>query len=356
MQVALANECPTLNLISQKNSPFEKIPVYDQDGIGICYAYAASQLADYYLIKNGQSRRTIHPLWAALKLSELWKKDYISTGSTSSTLDELIKKGNCDYSIISRSLSTWAHKANISEANVMALIETYVSKLKSAKYQKRRSLMRNEIDSLINQTISEQKQFCPPHGNLPALIPELKSLTDLNSLDFFSRLIFPGCQSRIYKPSFPAPKNLRATKKELWPQLIAQKLKSIDGPISISYCSNILYDSSYKWKMNTKGCAAHASLIVGMKKVGSSCKFLLRNSWGNGFGKSTHRWNCFCRHKRTNAFVDDCSYKTHNNGQYSVEGCWIDSEALGNNIASITLIEDTLLSKMTKKFIPWIRK
>lgn len=340
IQSAFANDCSTVNLVSQKDSPFNKIPVYDQDGIGICFAYAASQLADYHLIKNGSPARTIHPLWGALKYAELKQKERISAGITFKTLNEIIRKGNCDYSLISGALSSWARKARASEAEVMGLIEVYATKLKAVTSFKGEALKEDEIENLINESISAQEPYCSSNANLKQLVPQLKELSVLGSREVFTKLIFPSCQNKTYKPSLPSPRNYVASKNENLVPAISGKLKNLNTPVSITYCSKLLFEDSYKGKLSDDSCGPHESLIVGMKSDGKSCKMLLRNTWGNGFGKSTKKWKCFCRHKKTNAFVDDCTYEKHNNGQFSVEGCWIDSDAIAKNTFEMTWFEN----------------
>ena len=63
-----------INLLEGSASLYRKIPVYDQGGMGTCYAYAASQLIDYYRMSHGDEIRTSNDLssttWIAAAFAE----------------------------------------------------------------------------------------------------------------------------------------------------------------------------------------------------------------------------------------------------------------------------------------------
>lgn len=332
----LGQDCASLNLLTAKDSPFNKLPVYDQDGIGICYAYTASQLADYYLIQNG-GERSVHPLWGALKLSEADKKSTISIGHTDLALKQIIKKGNCHYNKISGTLSEWASKANIRESDVISLIEIFASKLKVQQDAKSSPLAEDEVEDVINAALNGQKNYCSPGATLEQLIPELKSLSVMSSREMLSQLILPACQKpeKIKLPgvAYYSKKSGQENLRELKKQLINRAT-----PVSINYCSEVLYKPAFSGGDRTR-CSMHASLIVGMRKDENKCQLLLRNTWGTGFGTHTDNWKCLCKKRDTGEMVDDCTASTHNNGMYTVEACWIDSDAIERNIDSLSYLK-----------------
>ena len=57
--------CQNINLYEQPDNPLHKIPIYDQDGDGSCYAYSASQLIDYYNLKKNPDHKLTSALWLA---------------------------------------------------------------------------------------------------------------------------------------------------------------------------------------------------------------------------------------------------------------------------------------------------
>ena len=332
-----AQDCPSLNLVTAKDSPFNKLPVYDQDGIGICYAYAAAQLADYHLIQNG-GERSVHPLWAALKFAEREKKSTVSYGYTDLALKEIKKYGNCHYDKVSGPLSDWARKANIKESEVMNLIEIFATKLEVHQKTKSSELITEEIEDVIAATINDQKPHCSPGAILEQLLPELRALSVMSSREMLSKLILPACQTpdRIKLPgvAYYSKESGQENLQELQKQL-AQR----NTPVAISYCSQVLYDPNFSGGNRIDNCGIHASLIVGMKRDDNKCKLLLRNSWGTGFGTHTDNWKCLCKSRETGELVDDCTASTHNNGKYTVEACWIDSDALGRNLDSLSYLK-----------------
>jgi hypothetical protein len=75
-------------------------------------------------------------------------------------------------------------------------------------------------------------------------------------------------------------------------------------PVAIEYCSPILYDKSYvgtrvlandrretmvRTIIDRKTCRPHASLVVGKKKIGGICHYLLKNYYGD---KCDYPWPC----------------------------------------------------------------
>lgn len=337
---AFAQDCTEMNLITEPNSPFNKIPVYDQDGIGICYAYTAAQIIDYYLIKNGRTDRSVHPLWAALKHAEERKKDTISSGNIYEAMRQIQKQGNCHYSRVNLSLSEWAKKGNIRESEVINLIEVFATKLVEKASTKATPLEENELDALIMDTITEHLPFCSPGATLAPLIPELKALSVMNSREMLTQLILPACSGNVEKLKFPSLAYEYSEKKEKVVNEIKKQLSKRQSPIGISYCSKVLYEPSYRGNSKSEDCDYHASIIVGMKKVNNKCHFLLRNSWGTGFGKATENWKCLCKNRSTGEMVDNCTEATHNNGMFVVEACWIDEDSLGSNTFSTTWIKN----------------
>ncbi len=80
-----SESCPSVDLNAGANSPFKQIPIYDQDGVGLCYAYAAAQMVDYYRIKNGDKgyglTSPLYTSWATYyKSRTILKSDSLNTG------------------------------------------------------------------------------------------------------------------------------------------------------------------------------------------------------------------------------------------------------------------------------------
>lgn len=357
-QSVLAQDCAPVNLITEEKSPFKKIPVYDQDGLSICYAYAAAQLVDYHLVKNG-SERSVHPLWAALKYAESVNQQKISSGITYNSIKQMIKTGNCKYDNINSAISIWADKANVNEADIMDLVERLAPKFTTLYTNKKKidptaTLTAEEVDQAINEAINDHKPWCTKGATWDALMPELRSLSTLSSTKILTDLILPVCNKDLTKLLLPKLTYYSSDVDADYASTLDKKLGTIKSPVSVTYCSKFLYEPELvgvKRKTPTTpetfeaNCGGHESLIVGKKKIGNQCHFLLRNSWGNGFGSSTTKWKCLCKNRETGEMVDDCSHDTHNNGQFTVEGCWIDGSKLSKNMFGMTTLENPAPAK-----------
>lgn len=57
--------CSPVSLYEQPDNPLHKIPIYDQDGDGSCYAYTSSQLIDYHNLKKNPDHKPSSALWIA---------------------------------------------------------------------------------------------------------------------------------------------------------------------------------------------------------------------------------------------------------------------------------------------------
>jgi hypothetical protein len=346
---AMATVCAPLNLVTEENSPFKKIPVYDQDGIGICYAYAAAQMMDYHIIKNG-GERSVHPLWAALKFSDHQQTNELSGGMSYYAVEEILKQGNCQYDNIEKSLSTWAKKANVKEIEVVNLIEILAPKLEALKnFKGSFRLERDEVDAVIKEAIQEHEPYCSPNSTWDKIYPELRAIGVMSSPKLLSKLVLPVCNKNLKKYDVPPPRWYPVTKDEDLTTNLKFKLDGIKAPVSITFCATVLTDPEHDGinratgtgseETYTEDCGHHESIVVGKKTVNGSCHYLVRNTWGPGFDETTTKWKCLCRKRGTQEFVDDCTEATHNNGQYLVEGCWISEDALGKNTLGLTWLE-----------------
>lgn len=364
-QSTFAQDCAPMNLVTEENSPFNKIPVTDQDGLSVCYAYAAAQLVDYQLVKNG-SEKSVHPLWAALKYAESAKQDKISSGITYNAIEQMIKTGNCRYDDIQTAIGTWSVKANVREADIMDLVERLAPKFKNLYAEKKKVdptaiPTAEEVDQAINAAITDHQPWCSAGATWDALMPELRALSTLTSRKILTDLVLPVCSKDLQKLTLPKLTYYRSDVDNEYISKLDQKLGAIKSPVSITYCSKVLYEPEFSGvsrKTQTKAegyepnCGGHESLIVGKKKIGETCHFLLRNSWGNGFSSSTEKWKCLCKNIKSGEFVDDCTNDSHNNGEYTVEGCWINSNQLAKNMFGMTSLENAPAAKAGTKATP----
>jgi hypothetical protein len=86
--------CAATNLVTQPDSLFNRMPVMDQDGVGVCHAYTVAQLANFQLVRAG-GRPSVHPIWAAIAHAKGTQSPSIQVGSVRVTVEQLRREGNC---------------------------------------------------------------------------------------------------------------------------------------------------------------------------------------------------------------------------------------------------------------------
>lgn len=358
---AWAEDCSPVNLITEENSPFNKIPVYDQDGAGICYAYAAAQMMDYHLIKNGEQDRKIHPVWVALQYAISKDKDSLSYGHPDLAINSVLNSANCEYEVLEKGLAEWAETSNIPESELVSFMELFVDQLQTMKDYKKSSifslnttLTENELQAVFSSSVGihATELTCSDPITLANLYPKLKDLLEITPQQMLLKILSKSChQASSLKTKIPKAvrkNDLYSNGKEVV-QEISHYLDSSRAPIGINYCSNIFEEPKYEGVFNNflrgsvfsqkKDCQSHVSIIVGKKKINNSCLYLIRNSWGSNWDKDNQKWKCLCKNKKTSEFIDDCTFEKHNGPKYSVEGCWLPSEILQKNVFSLTEME-----------------
>lgn len=311
-----------MNLITDEASPFSKIPVYDQKDSNICYAFAAAQIVDFHLIKNGAERPSVHPVWLALNYALARKRNGLDIGHTKDTIERLNEVQNCDSNIVSNALSSWAGTAEIPDSKIISFIEKY----------------------------SDQKRKPASSDNLTLrMLSQLRALAT-NPVQVVSQILSPICSERT-KVSVPKVWKYNYSQlptDEAYEKFLIRRLNENKAPISIAYCSKVWKDPGYDGIDLTflgvrdalrKDCDYHESLVVGKKLSGGTCQLLVRNTWGDKWKAGNKKWKCLCRDKTTGEFADDCQSETHPDSKYSVEACWISSEKLSKNVGVVTFTE-----------------
>lgn len=359
---AFSQTCSEINLVTQKESPFQKIPVYDQDSLGTCYAYSTSQLADYYLMSNKKKTEpSVSPHWLALKYSNRFLRSGITGGTIGGTIEALREDGYCDSKDSDKLLHQFAKKGGMSDAEFLGILEDYFELYEMSMRSKKSFNETNlkvtgalnpkfvtktrKLDLFRKASSRLSQKYCPANGHFAELEKAISGYLDLPTTYFLNKLAALDCPSP--KKNLVPPPTFFSPKKNVEVEQSLIKTLSNNKPVGIGYCARIWWEPKTKniltrapkltfW--NEKQCGTHASVVVGMKPLGNKCQFLVRNSWGNGFSDGNSQYKCLCKNKKTKAYVDDCTKKTHSNKDYSVEGCWVSGEALSTNVMSTTSI------------------
>jgi len=338
-----AFDCTPVNLITKANSPFNKIPVYDQDGSRICYAYTIAQLVDYKKISEGASDRNVHPLWVALSYNLAHGYNSFDYGGVvNDALLDLLKNGSCPYDKVMDGLKLAIESTNSNEPHFLDFLEEY----KKARMESRLDVDRSPITDLLSASANHRMYCATGNHNFLELSEELKQMDKLTSPEIIQKLLFPACENQLEKMNFEVE-----TREHGADTVIEDKLQATlnsGRPVGISYCTNFFTDKTYdgisekglikKWKRRhiKEDCHHHASLVVGRREVENRCEILIRNSWGTGLNPKMGKGKCLCRDKATGAFADNCHEDMVNIQKFTVEGCWYDSKDLARNIRSLT--------------------
>lgn len=299
-----AADCAPVNLITEPDSPFRKIPVYNQGQLNICYAYSAAQILDWYQLKNGATKRNVHPAWAALQYALTRNKTKLEIGHPKEAMESIRSSLNCDYDAVEAALKSLGHGE--SELKVLLSIE--------------RGTFRSPAGSSPVGTLKEALEtHCSPEKRTFVMVPEVerKNYESLND-------------------------------DAAYENFLSTKLSTAPSPVSIAYCANVWKTPEFDGiDLNSRGerdivrknCEYHESLVVGQKLVGNSCHFLVRNTWGTNWTAHNRNFRCVCRDRVTGEFADDCRAESHGNDRYTVEGCWLRGNDLARNIGQLTYVK-----------------
>lgn len=302
---AVVPDCAPVNLITEPDSPFQKIPVYNQGALNICYAYSAAQILDWYQIKNGATKRNVHPAWAALQYALVRNRSKIEIGHPKETMESMKTALNCDYDAVEAALKSIGREEDSGTKTLLAI---------------ERGTFRSPAGLTPVETLKEAlEKHCAPEKRTFVMVPEVERL-NYQTLN----------------------------EDEAYEKFLNLKLAKAPSPVSIAYCANVWknpdFDGISKNMLGQrdvvlKNCDYHESLIVGQKTLGNSCHYLVRNTWGTDWTSQNKKYACVCRDKATGAFLDDCRPDTHGNDRYTVEGCWIRSQDLARNIGQVTFVK-----------------
>jgi hypothetical protein len=319
---ALAQDCSDVNLLTMPNSPFEKIPVYDQQESNICYAYAAAQMVDFHNIRRGAEKRNVHPAWPALIYAQNRKREGLDIGHTKDAIEGLREARNCDFEKVSGALTAWASAELLPDSRILAFIEKYSTGERAP----------TAVDATTGRMLADLRARA------------------LNPVQMVARLLDPACRERTPLEISTVRKYNYSDLPDDWAfeSFLRKRLAQTPTPISIAYCSKVWKDPDYdgidltyfgKRDALKKDCDYHESLVVGRKVRGDACHLLVRNTWGDRWNAGNRRWQCLCRERATGRFIDDCAEASHPDARYAVEACWIPARTLARNVGVVTVMD-----------------
>ncbi|QDK36763.1 C1 family peptidase [Bdellovibrio sp. NC01] len=328
-------DCGDMDLNQGANSPFNKIPVYDQDGTGICYAYTTAQMTDYYRFKKGDTSYDLtNPVYAAYDTygtKNPFKANSLYAGVATDVNDAIRAKGVCSDKEVKARLAEYMKVSGGSEAEVLHFLETVYQNLNP----KSNKTDWTKVSSVMTSTTGVS---CKQQEQLKSVA--LKRNVMGASAPAVLQNLFKNCKTHPVKVpdievfQFGSDVNMkRAMDKGLNQTMPAQ----------LMVCANLFTDKSYKGVVKKSqnsqrdamdgtrpDCEAHSILVTGRKSINGQCSYLVRNSWGTNW-KPKGAKACACR-TWSGQYKQICSNPDEVD---EYVGCWYGASELTANTGSV---------------------
>jgi|GEM_PF-1229451 len=339
-------ECSTLNYVTAKNSPFQKIPVYSQGYSGLCYAFAASQLLDYHYIKNGAPSVQTHPIWLGINYAATLNKSELGSGSIFLLLNQSHELKNCSPETIQKALTQYAKAAKLKDTeDLVGFLDDYFKNYSQLDSGMEKSM--RVFEGLRKTATETKKEFftaeCLQSGGFASLAPFLEMANELSSTSFLKALLFGRCEKENKKLTVPELNHLQANTDEEAQDHLDRNLKN--GPVGLGYCSAIHENPNLRYlkrnsnpSYNPSTCKPHAVVVTGRKVIDGQCHYLIRNSWGDIYREGDQKFTFLCKDRSSGEYFENCTIKTHPNSKYSVEGIWMKADSVVQNTITTTAI------------------
>ncbi|MBU6153027.1 MAG: hypothetical protein KGP28_01885 [Bdellovibrionales bacterium] len=331
------DDCTNVDLNEAKDSPLRKIPVYDQDGSGTCAAHAAAQVLDYWLIEKGyQSKSEINPIYAAwvdLYESRYFPSDFGSGSSSFKVISSLKEKGICSKKYVAHALHELKTTGNLTDAELVHFLELSAHNLENSRTEAR----------ALAETKKDRYLYACRFEDLYHLL-QVKKWLGLTAGDVLEKL-FDVCPPRSPLKGIPDPVEFKfGSDSEI--QAVMDRGLDEKKPTLIALCSGVLNNPSFRGlkglsspvnrmsTFNTKDdCEPHEVVLTARRRVGNSCKYLVRNSWGADWRPPSSE--CACITESGN-YVKTCDLYE----EREFVGCWYDEKDLVPNTGRVTLFSE----------------
>ena len=329
------------------NSAFKQMPLYNQGATGICYAYAAVQLADYWRESMGirvtKDIMLSSPIYASLLTRQFagnrfFGREDISGGGIKEGILSMKHFGMCRDDVIQGVVDEYAKSKSIDQREFTEILEklfvNFPGDPKKIQRMSSKQIWKNYIYGKFSFYYGRKIK---KDGDMAKIFKMVAPYIDNGNIVKLMDDLFKICKAptSVYvgTKNIPDPKNIVIRKQNIpvlksFMRELLNKRKA--QPIGIGYCSEFLNDKNYigtianpkfNGQMTTrdiKTCGNHASVIIGKRNIAGKCHYLLRNTWG-----------------------DECDYdwKCRFNAKKQAIGIWVPEDALFKNLTNITWLE-----------------
>jgi hypothetical protein len=273
LSTAQADNCSAVDLAKEMG------PVRNQGDIGWCYANAAADLLSYRY-RSELKGQQVSALYTALMFNSKFYEQTLISKATQKITDKIISEGG-SISLAVKAAITEGFCPRTKDDNFIKQGTGYSLQKKlqlglrlKALYDQRQMQKLRETINKIRSTNSILNEV--PDSRL------YKVLETSTQETFLKGLADELCQGKKFRPKTESDVDL-----VLMPRVsglswaLFKKMNSeLDEkrPVGVGYYSTLF--KSYALPIETTD--AHASVVIGRKKINGQCHYKLRNSWGSG--------------------------------------------------------------------------
>lgn len=362
----IANRCPDVDL--NNSAPLKNMPILDQDGTGMCYAFTGTTVVEYELKSKGINR-SLSPIDAGLVFktkTHLFSKD-LSGGPLDLTVNDLRFHGVATRECVDKIIKGVAKDTTLTSETFTALMHG-LHDFRKAKDQKEKQIAQDDILEICKQYGVNQKELNKLNADMESTVKS-----------YFKDLLEPCKKERLdaLKWKLPDYDHMYLGSDER----LRGKVNDVlirKHPVNVGICAEILKKENFKHvgiektlgyrgvktvvenetttttttvtvgkktyttKVTTTKrvpddkCAPHAVVITAQKKEKGVCQYLIRNSWGASW--QGNGMVCACRTAKN--YYQDCSKAPKTETNKVMVGCWVPEKTLLPNLTDAGGFED----------------
>ena len=357
----IQNRCNDVDL--NHSAPLKDMPVLDQDGTGMCYAFSGTTLVEYELKKKG-IKRSLSPIDAGLVFktkTDLFSSD-LSGGLLDLSVNDLKSHGVATRECVDKLIKSVTKETTLTSESFTALMH-------ALHEYKKADGTEDKTDRKIAQT--EIIDLCKAHGVNQKELDKLYADLDGSVKSYFKGLLEPCKKERMdaLKWKLPEYDHVYLGSNEKLQRKVNDVLTR-KHPVNAGVCAEILKEGNPKHvgvektlgyrgsktgeeveitieTTTTKSknkttkrtvttttrtqkdlCSPHAVVVTAQRKINGTCQYLLRNSWGASWeGKNL---DCACKTKDN--YYPDCSKAPKGTSNKVMVGCWVKESTFLKNL------------------------